>query len=119
MRLGLGSCVVCTAVRSPRCRPRCRPRCVLPLVGLRGGMSRRKVDGWPGIVVVVYVDCSNILWPYLSYMVEGESSRTIPGRLHLDTLDIGGVGASGSRGSDRLSHVGNRVVPRLQYHIRI
>ena len=37
----------------------------------------------------------------------------------LDALDIGGVGASGSRGSDRLSHVGNRVVPRLRYHIRI
>ena len=40
--------------------------------------------------------------------------------LHLlDTLDIGGVGASGSRESDRLSDVGNRVNPRLRYHIRI
>ena len=79
MRLGLGSFVVCTAVRSPRCRP----RGVLPLVDLRGGMPRRIVDGWPGIVVVVSVDCSNILWPYLRCMVEGESSRIIPGRLFL------------------------------------
>ena len=51
-RLGLGSCIVCTAVRSPRCRP----RSVLLLVDSRGGMPRKIVDGWLGIVVAVYVD---------------------------------------------------------------
>ncbi len=35
-------------------------------------------------------------------------ARVSVGLRFLDTQDIGGVGASGSRGSDRLSHVGNR-----------
>ena len=74
---GLGS--VCTAVRSPRCRP----RGVLPLVDSHGEMPRRIVDGYLGIVVVVYVDCSNILWLLLGCMVEGELFRTILGRLPL------------------------------------
>ena len=78
-RLGLGSCVVCTAVRSPRCRP----RGVLTLVGSHRGMPHKIVDGWPGIVVVVYIDCSNMLWPCPSCMVEGESSCTILGRFRL------------------------------------
>ncbi len=43
VRLGLGSYVVCTAVRSPRCHL----RDVLPLVGLREKMPRRIVGGWP------------------------------------------------------------------------
>ena len=37
----------------------------------------------------------------------------------LDTLDIGGVGASGSRRIDPVNRVRNHVVPRLRYHIRI
>ena len=72
MRLGLESCGVCTVVRSPKCRP----RDVHPLADLLGGMPRRTVDGWPGITVVVYVDCSSTLWPGPSRMVEDESSRT-------------------------------------------
>jgi hypothetical protein len=51
-------------------------------------MPHRIVDGWPGIVVVVYGDCSNTLWLLLKCMAEGESSRTILDRLRLGEMIV-------------------------------
>ena len=72
VRLGLGSCVVCTVVRSPRCRP----RDVHPLADLLAGMPRRTVDGLPGIVdelstsiVPVLYGLGQAVWSRMSRLV--------------------------------------------------
>ena len=44
------------------------------------------MDGLPGTVVVVYGDWSNIRWPHLMCVVEGESSPTILGMLRLGEI---------------------------------
>ena len=46
------------------------------------------MDGWPGTVVVVYGDWSNIRWPHLRCVVEDESSRTILGMLRLGEMIV-------------------------------
>ena len=72
-------------------------------------------------VVVVYLPRVKVRIATVSRMPHPRYRclRISVGLRRLDTLGIGGVGASDSRGSDPVSHVDNHVVPRLRYHIRI
>ena len=76
------------------------------------------VDGWPGNVVVVYVGWSNIRWPHLRCMVEGEWSRTILGMPRLGEM-MGLVGCSCNPPANYLPRIVVRVaIVSIVAHLR-